>query len=66
MGTLLEKSDSIQLLLTVMSLAKEWLTSPLTHTSAEDKSALLKRMRAFDRLPEIAAQPVLAGECRMS
>lgn len=58
-NNIMDKSDSVPLLLTVCHIVGDWLLSPRAPMAAKERSVLLSKMTNLDRLPEVAAQPLI-------
>jgi len=55
----MDRSDSVPLLLTVCHVVGEWILSPRSTIVHKEKTALLSKMASLDRIPEVAAQPLI-------
>ena len=58
-GYILDRSDSVPLLLTVCHVMGDWILMPKTTINPKEKNTCLQKMEALDRINEVSAQPLI-------
>jgi len=59
LSVLLDKSDSVPLLMTVVGIVGRWLLDDRAPLTQKERSSLVWKISSFDRLPEVPAQPLV-------
>ena len=64
-SVLLDKSDSVPLLMTIVAIIGRWLLDDRTPLTQKERTSLVWKISSFDRLPEVPAQPLIAMSLRL-
>lgn len=59
LSVLLDKSDSVPLLMTVVAIVARWMLDDRAPLTQKERSSLVWKINSFDRLPEVPAQPLV-------